>query len=85
MSTSLTARDIDPADMSRLSREAPDVAVSMEGHVRRMIDEKRPMSQCRPKPSEAFARYFGERQGVELPLPARCAYRRLSFAEDDDG
>lgn len=35
------------------------------------------------KPSEAFARHFGERHGVELPTPPRLGYRPLAFAEED--
>ena len=84
MGTSLTVRDIDPTDKSWLRREARDVGVSMEEFVRRLIHEKRARTERRPKPSEAFARYFGEQHGVELPRPARCAYRPLSFAKDDD-
>ena len=72
MSTSLTVRDIDPADKSWLRREARHVGVSMEEFVRRLIHEKRARTECRPKPSEAFARHFGERHGVELP-PAGSA------------
>ena len=83
MSTSLTVRDIDPADKSWLRREARHVGMSMEEFVRRLIHEKRTKTEHRPKPSEAFARHFGERHGVELPPPARCGYRPLSFAEED--
>ena len=39
---------------------------------------------CRPKPSEAFARHFGEKHGVELPTPARYGYRPLSFSSEDE-
>ena len=85
MSTSLTVRDIDPADKFWLRREARDVGVSMEEFVRRLIHEKRLKTERRPKPSEAFARHFGEQHGVELPPEARYAYRPLSFAEDGDG
>ena len=85
MSTRLTVRDIDPADKSRLRREARDVGVSMEEFVRGLIQEKRARTERRPKPSEAIAVHFGERQGVERPPAGRCAYRPLSFAEDDDG
>ena len=83
MSTSITVRDIDPADMSWLRREARHVGMSMEEFVRRLINEKRTKTEQHPKPSEAFARQFGERHGVELPTPARCSYRPLSFAEED--
>ena len=84
MSTSLAVRDIDPADKSWLRREARDVGVSVEEYLRRLIHEKRARTERRPKPSGTFARYFGERDGVELPPAARCAYRPVSFAEDDD-
>lgn len=83
MSTSLTVRDIDPADKSWLRREARHVGVSMEEFVRRLIHEKRTKTERRPKPSEAFARHFGERHGVDLPAPARFSYGPPSFAEED--
>jgi len=75
MSTTLTVRDIDPADESWLKREARHVGVSMEEFVRRLIREKRTKTERRPKPSEIFARHFGERHGVELPEPRRHRYR----------
>ncbi len=83
MSTNLTVRDIDPADKSWLRREARHVGVSMEEFVRRLIHEKRTKTERRPKPSEAFARHFGERHGVELPAPARFGHNPPSFAEED--
>ena len=83
MSTSLTVRDIDPADKSWLKREARHVGVSMEEFVRRLIHENRTKTECRPKPSEAFARHFGEQHGVELPAPAHRAYRPLTFPTED--
>ncbi len=84
MSTSLTVRDIDPADKSWLKREARHVGVSMEEFVRRLIHERRAKTERRPKPSEAFARHFGERHGVELPARPRRGYSPLSFPEEDD-
>ncbi len=84
MSTSLTVRDIDPADKSWLKRESRQVGVSMEEFVRRLIHEKRAKTERRPKPSEAFARHFGERHGVELLASARRAYRPLTFSTEDD-
>ncbi|MCY3997412.1 MAG: hypothetical protein OXF07_14850 [Rhodobacter sp.] len=80
MSTSIVVRDIDPGDKSWLRREARQAGVSMEELVRRMISEKRAKHERRLKPSEAFARYFGEEHGVELPSPARVSYRPLSFS-----
>ena len=50
---------------------------------RRLIHQKRTKTEQRRKPSEAFARHFGERHGVDLPPPARCGYRPLPFAEED--
>ncbi len=67
MSTSITVRDVDPGDISWLRHEALQVGVSMEEYVRRLIHEKRVKAERRPKPSEAFARHFGENHGVELP------------------
>ena len=80
MSSSITVRDIDPADKSWLKREAQQVGVSMEELVRRLIHEKRTKTEHRPKPSEAFTRHFGAKYGVELPPPAHCGYRPLSFS-----
>ena len=82
MSTSLTVRDIGPADKSWLRREARHVGVSMEELVRRLLHEKRVRTESRPKPSDAFARHFGEQHGVELPTRARRGYRPPPFAEE---
>ena len=56
----------------------------MEELVRRLIHEKRTKTERRPKPSEAFARHFGEEHGVELPLPTRCGYKPLSFSGESE-
>ena len=69
MGTSITVRDIAPGDKSWLRREARQTGVSMEELVRRLIHEKRTKTERRPKPSEAFARHFGEDQGVEASAP----------------
>ena len=71
MSTSLTVRDIDPADKSWLRREARHVGVSMEEFVRRLIHEKRTRTERRPKPSEAFAAIS------ENSTASRCRPRRV--------
>ena len=83
MGTSITVRDIDPGDKSWLRREARQVGVSMEELVRRLIHEKRTNAERGPKPSEAFARHFGEEHGVELPPPVRCGYKPLSFSGEE--
>ena len=85
MGTSITVRDIDPGDKSWLRREARQIGVSMEELVRRLIHEKRTKSERMPKPSEAFARHFGEEHGVELPSPIRRGYEPLSFSGEGDG
>ena len=84
MSTSITVRDIDPVDKFWLRREARQVGVSMEELVRRLIHEKRTRTESRPKPSEAFARHFGEEYGVELPPPVRCGYKAFSFSDKEE-
>lgn len=84
MSTTITVRDVDPGDKSWLRREARQIGVSMEELVRRLIHEKRTKAERRPKPSEAFARHFGEQHGVDLPPPIRRGYKPLSFAREDE-
>ncbi len=80
MGTSITVRDIDPGDKSWLRREARQVGVSMEAFVRRLIHEKRTKTEHRPKPSEAFARHFGEEHGVKLPSPIRRGHQPPLFS-----
>ena len=53
--------------------------------VRRLIHEKRTKTERRPKPSEAFARHFGEDHGIELPPPIRYGYRQLWFSGGEEG
>ena len=83
MSTSIIVRDIDPRDKSWLRREARQIGVSMEELVRRLIHEKRTRTESRLKPSEAFARHFGEEHGVELPPPVHRGYKPLSFSREE--
>ena len=82
MSSTITVRDLDPGDKSWLKREAREVGVSMEEFVRRLIREKREQSRRRPKPSEAFGRYFGPENGIELPPLPRYRYRMIEFSEE---
>ena len=84
MGTSITVRDMDPGDKSWLQREARQAGMSMEELVRRLIHEKRIRTERRPKPSEAFARFFGEAHGVELPAPAPGGYKPLSLPPEKE-
>ena len=85
MSSTLTVRDIDPADKAWLKREARQVGVSMEEFVRRLIREKRAKAERHATPSEAFRQYFGPEHGVELPELGRYVYRRkLGFADGNE-
>ena len=83
MSASLTIRDIDAKDKSWLRREAHLSGISMAEVVRRLIHEKRTKSESCAKPSEVFARYFGEEHGVEIPITRNHGYRPVSFSEND--
>ena len=75
MSSTVTVRDIDPADKAWLKQEARQVGVSMEEFIRRLIREKRTKAEHRATPSEVFKRYFGPEHGVELPESRHYAYR----------
>ena len=83
MGTSITVRNIDPGDKSWLQREARQTGVSTEEFVRRLIHEKRNKTERRPKPSEAFARHFGEDHGVELSPLVRCGYKPLASSGEE--
>ncbi len=83
MGASITVRNIDPGDKSWLRREARQIGVPMEELVSCAIHEKRTRTERRPKPSEAFARHFGEEHGVELPPPARCGYKPIPLSAGD--
>ncbi len=83
MRDSLTVRDIDPGDKSWLRREARRTGVSMEEVVRRLIHEKRTRTERDLKPSNAFARHFGEEHGVELPSTVRRGYQPLTFSSEE--
>lgn len=85
MSSTVTVRDIDPADKAWLKREARQVGVSMEEFIRRLIREKRSKAEGRTTPSETFSRHFGPEHEVELPAPRRYAYRKVEFAGEDGG
>ena len=84
MRNSITVRDIDPGDMSWLRREARRIGVSMEELVHRLIHEKRTKIARGLKPSEAFARHFGEEHGVELPSRVRHGHEPLSFSPEEE-
>ena len=77
--SSIIVSDIDPGDIAWLEREARKIGMSVEEFLRRLIHEQRTKTERRPKPSEAFARHFGEAQGVELPATARRGYRPVSL------
>ena len=84
MSNGITVRDIDPGDKSWLLREARQIGVSVEKLVRRLIHENRTKTESRLKPPEAFARYFGEEHGIELPSPVRRIQEPQSFSSEKE-
>ena len=75
MSTTITVRDIDPADKCWLKREAHSAGISMSEFVRRLIREKREQSEQMSQPSEVFRRCFGPENGIDLPLSERFGYQ----------
>ena len=83
MSSTITVRRVNPGDKAWLKTEARRAGLSMEEFVRRLISEKRESARARMKPSETFRRYFGPRNGVELPLPGRYGYRPVEFRDGE--
>ena len=83
--TTITVRDINPADKEWLQREARRLGLSMEELVRRLIHTARERAKLRTSPSEAFRELFGEKHGVELPTLRRFAYRPLDFRDEGGG
>lgn len=79
LGTSIIVRGMDPDDKSWLRREAHQQGVSMEELVRRLIHARRVNTESRPKPSEAFARHFGEQYGIDIPPPIRYGYTPRLF------
>ena len=71
----MTVRDIDPEDKSWLKREAHSAGISMEEFVRRLIREKREQSEQMSPPSAVFRKYFGPKNGIDLPLNERFGYQ----------
>ncbi|MCY4291307.1 MAG: type II toxin-antitoxin system prevent-host-death family antitoxin [Roseovarius sp.] len=51
---------------------------------RRLVDEKRTRREGRAKPSEVFARHFGETHGVDLPSLVRRGYRPLLMTGEEE-
>ncbi|MCY4144467.1 MAG: hypothetical protein OXG08_12375 [Gammaproteobacteria bacterium] len=84
MNTNITVRGIDPADKTWLRRYSQQLGVSMEELVRRLIHEKRRKTECHPKPSEAFALFFGKEHGIESLPSARYGYRPISSSGESE-
>ncbi len=82
MASTITVRDIEPGDKAWLKREARRLGISMEELVRRLIRKERERARLREKPSEAFSKYFGAENGVDLPARERFRYRKLEFFEE---
>ena len=83
MSSTIVVRHINPGDKSWIKQEAAHSGLSMEEFVRRLIHEKRKLSEGHTKPSEAFQRYFGPEHGVELPLSRHYGYRPIVLSDEN--
>ena len=57
----------------------------MEEFVRRLIHEKRTRTERRLKPSETFARHFGEDHGVAIAGPGELAVQTAVFLRRGEG
>ena len=75
---SITVRKIPDRSKERLRVQAAQSGLSLEEHVRRILQEA--SNSPREKPVnivELADQYFGSKQGVHLELPPRGSHRRL--------
>lgn len=56
----------------------------MAGLMRRLVREKREKTEHRMLPSEAFRKYFGPENGVELPSRRQYGYLPIDFSEKEE-
>lgn len=56
----------------------------MEELMRRLVREKREKTEHRMLPSEAFRKYFGPENGIELPLRRQYGYLPIDFSEKEE-
>ncbi len=84
MGSAIIVRKLNPGNKSWIRQEAASRGISMEEFVRRLINESRRRSQESIKPSEAFQQYFGQENGIELPVSERYGYKPVAlFGEDE--
>ena len=82
MSFTITVRNLSRKDKSWLRQSARAQAISMEELVRRLVRRERERSESRETVADAFKRYFGPDQGVDLPMRRGFGYRRLRIEDD---
>lgn len=82
--SSILVRSLNPKDKSWLRQEAERQSISMEELMRRLVREKREKTECRMLPSEAFRKYFGPENGIDLPPRRRYGYHPIDFSEKLD-
>ena len=82
LSFTITVRNLTLTDKSWLRQSARSQAISMEELVRRLIRRERKRSESRESVADAFKRYFGPENGVDLSLRRGFGYRPLHLEDD---
>lgn len=82
--SSILVRSLQPEDKSWLRQEAKRQCISMEELMRRLIQEKREKAESGMSPSEAFRKYFGPENGIELPPRRQYGYHPVDFPGEED-
>ena len=82
--SSILVRSLKPEDKSWLRHEAKRQKISMEELMRRLVREKREKAEHRMLPSEAFRKYFGPENGIELPSRHKYGYSPTDFSGKEE-
>ena len=72
---------MDPEDKIWIQDQARQLGISMSEFIRRLLHDHRMRTEYQLQPPKAFAEYFGEKHGVELPERSQFSYRPITLTE----
>lgn len=79
---SITIRNLSDQSKEKLRVQAAQKGISLEAHVRRLLQEASGVEATQPvNLLELARRFFGARGGVDLELPQRGSHRKVGYFE----